>query len=70
MAEEKELEIRIRWLNNEFFRMEKKPYGGDWITVVEIFENTHIAAIAERLKQLCLADITAHLDAIMSEMMS
>lgn len=63
-----ELEIKITWENNHFFKMEKKPEGHDWITVVEIQENTHIAAIAEHLKQLCLADITAHLDAIMSEM--
>jgi len=65
-----ELEIKITWENNHFFKMEKKPSGGDWLTVVSIEENTHIAAIAEHLKQLCLADITAHLDAIMSEMMS
>ncbi|GAI44182.1 unnamed protein product [marine sediment metagenome] len=68
MPEEKELEIKIKWLNNEFFVMEKKSQGGDWIKVVEIQENAHIAALAEHLKQLCLADITAHLDAIMSEM--
>ena len=66
----KELEVKITWEDNNFFKMEKKPEGGDWITVVEIEENAHIAAIAGNLKGLCMADFNAHLDAIMAEMTS
>lgn len=65
-----ELEIKVTWENNHFFKMEKKPEGSDWMTVVEIQENAHIANIAGHLKNLCLADITAHLDEIMKEMRS
>lgn len=65
-----ELEFKITWEDNIFFKMEKRSDSGNWITVVEIQENAHIAAIAEHLKSLCLADITAHLDTIMTEMTS
>jgi len=65
-----ELEIKITWNNNEFFKMEKKEDGGSWITVVEIEENAHISAIVGSLKGLCMADFNAHLDSIMNEMQS
>lgn len=63
-----ELEIKLTWENNNFFKMEKKPEGGEWIKVVEIQENAHIATIAGNLQALCMADFNAHLDAIMKEM--
>ena len=63
-----ELRFKIEWENNHFFQMKKKIDGGSWMTVVEIEENAHIAAIAGNLKGLCMADFNAHLDAIMNEM--
>ncbi len=63
-----ELEIKITWENNHFFKMIKKIESHDWLTVVEIEENAHIAAIAGNLKGLCMADFNAHLDTIMAEM--
>ena len=63
-----ELEIKITWENNHFFKMEKKVEGGDWLTVVSIEENAHIAAIAGSIKGLCMADFNAHLNVIMDEM--
>lgn len=65
-----ELEIKIKWEDNLFFKMEKKLDGGSWVLVVEIEENTHIAAIAGSLKAICMADISAHLEDIMTEMQS
>ena len=64
-----EIEIKLTWENNNFFKMEKNT-GAGWMTVVEIKENAHIANIAGHLKNLCIADFTAHLDAIMKEMRS
>ncbi|KKL70106.1 hypothetical protein LCGC14_2108210 [marine sediment metagenome] len=63
-----ELEIKITWENNNFFKMEKKVGSEPWLTVVEIEENAHIAAIAGNLQGLCMADFNAHLDDIMTEM--
>ncbi len=64
----KELEFKIEWENNVSFSMIKRIDGGPWIKVVEIEENTHIAAIVGSLKGLCMADFDAHLNDIMAEM--
>ncbi len=63
-----EVEYKITWENNNFFKMEKKTDGVNWVIVVNIEENTHISAIAGNLKGLCMADFNAHLDTIMDEM--
>ena len=63
-----ELEIKITWENNNFFKMEKKTDGHGWLTVVSIEENAHISAIAGSLKALCMADFDTHLEEIMNEM--
>ncbi|KKL78088.1 hypothetical protein LCGC14_2028380 [marine sediment metagenome] len=68
MPEGHELEIKVEWKNNQFFRMTKKLDEESWIKVVEIEENSHIAAIAGSLKSLCMADFNAHMDIIMTEM--
>lgn len=63
-----EIEIKLEWENNSFFKMTKKVGTAPWLTVVEIEENSHIAAIVGSLKGLCMADFNAHLDVIMAEM--
>ena len=66
----KELEIKVTWEDNHFFKMEKKPEGEDWTTVISLEENAHIASLVGNIKGICMIDFGTHLDAIMKEMVS
>lgn len=65
---EKELEIKVRWENNNFFEMGAKEPGSEWITVVKIDENSTIKGIWGEVDRICHNYFTYHLNEIGKEM--
>jgi len=64
----KEYEVKVTWENNNFFKMQEKVPGGDWITVVHSEENTNIAVIAGQLQSLCVAQFNENITLALEDM--
>jgi len=64
----KELEFKITWENGNFFKMEEKSGGGDWITTQYMEENSKIKSLTNLVQKLCSKSFNEHLADIMREM--
>lgn len=68
MPEQKEYEVKVTWENNNFFKMEEKVPGGDWLTIVFSEENTNVSVIAGQLLGLCVAQFNENISKALEEM--
>jgi len=73
MAEEKELEIKIKWQNAAYYEMKAKCEhceDEDFITIVKVDENTNMARIWPNVEAICQDYFESHMRDIGTEMRS
>jgi len=60
--------IRLTWENDNQFKMDTKLDDGDWITIVQMDENGHIASLWPSAQTICETYVKEQLSLIGSEM--
>lgn len=63
-----ELEIKITWENDSFFKMTQKHDSGDAHTVIEVNENSHIESVWGDVASICRKYLNSELNIIGGEM--
>ena len=66
--EEKEIEIKLKWKNSDYFEMTQKVEAQEWNTVVKVEENGQIASIWDKVSDICKIDFQSHIGTIGEEM--
>lgn len=64
----KKTKFKIEWENNVSFEFSLKPDNEDYLSIVELHENTCIAETVGPLRQLCLNVFIQYLDKALKEM--
>jgi len=63
-----ELDIRITWENDAFFKLESKREGEDWKSIVYHEENGFIGELWHGIQKVGIAYLTKELEIIGTEM--
>lgn len=63
-----ELEIKMTWENNAFFKLEAKKEGGEWKDIVYHEENGYIQQLWPSIQKVCSSYLTHELESIGTEM--
>ncbi len=63
-----EVEIKITWENDNFFKMTQKHNGGDIHVVIEVNENAHIESVWGDIANICRKYLNSELNTIGKQM--